>query len=200
MLFTKTKLKSYQKGYILNAVFFRRIMFALKSPENENLFEDSIHILGHLSHHGSHLHPILSGLNCLRAKCDSDIDFFEYISHLFMHHKAAALTKLVHSFKTFKKIRIHSKVLTHFLHPLVYSFLCNEKYAAKTNIVNPAIEIIGLIASLLNWDAYESLLRFYLSKLNPRYDLLISRSEYTTIRAAKIESFFEIFEYKIRIK
>ncbi|XP_068083874.1 small subunit processome component 20 homolog [Anabrus simplex] len=132
--------------------------------KNDAVQYEAVSLLGEMARECADVHPVLKDLAKLANKADPEVDFFENILHLQSHRKARALLRFCDVAKNLEKAP-NPRTLTQFILPLASSFLCSEKYANKSSIVDAAINTIGMVCRLLPWHQYETILRFYLTKL-----------------------------------
>lgn len=153
----------------------------------------SIAFLGYLAMECSDVHPILRDLSPLTNKIDLEVDFFENMQHLQLHRRARALLKFCNFAKTLKK-SINPRTLTQFILPLASSYLCNETYIHKHNIIDAAIETIGTVCKLLPWHQYEIILKHYLEKIRSSIEF---QKQLVRIIVIILDSFhFDLSKYK----
>ncbi|XP_016914705.1 small subunit processome component 20 homolog [Apis cerana] len=153
----------------------------------------SIAFLGYLAMECSDVHPILRDLSPLTNKIDLEVDFFENMQHLQLHRRARALLKFCNFAKTLKK-SINPRTLTQFILPLASSYLCNETYIHKNNIIDAAIETIGTVCKLLPWHQYEIILKHYLEKIRNSIEF---QKQLVRIIIIILDSFhFDLSKYK----
>lgn len=131
---------------------------------NEVVRHESLCLLGELARQCEELHPVFRDLSRLSNKMDPEVDFFENIVHLQSHRKARALLKFCEVAKSLIKPPT-PRTLTHFILPCASFFLCSEKFANKSSLVDAAIQAVGMVCRLLPWHQYETVLRFYLGKM-----------------------------------
>lgn len=157
--------KNSQKelSFILDNTLLLLIKNGLKN-ENNDLRNEMISFLGHLSREFPDVHVVLRDLNKVTSKTDLEVDFFENLTHLQLHRQSRALLKFCKVFKNEPTLP-NTKTLIQFILPLTYHYLCKEKYSNKNSIIDAAIETVGVICRLLPWHQYESLLKFYIGKL-----------------------------------
>ncbi|KAK4873532.1 hypothetical protein RN001_015561 [Aquatica leii] len=156
-------------NYVLNDVLFELIRKGLKS-KIEDVRNECILLLGHLSRECVSAHVIFRDFNRLCNKADVEVDFFENIVHLQMHRHERALLKFCQVFKDKSNVPPHSRTLTQFVIPLISVYLCNEKYAENNKLVNAVVKVLHTVCKLLPWHQYEGVLKFYLSKLHRSAD------------------------------
>lgn len=153
----------------------------------------SIAFLGYLAMECSDVHPILRDLSPLTNKMDLEVDFFENMQHLQLHRRARALLKFCNFAKTLKK-SINPRTLTQFILPLASSYLCNETYIHKNNIIDAAIETVGTVCKLLPWHQYEIILKHYLEKIRNSIEF---QKQLVRIIIIILDSFhFDLSKYK----
>ncbi|KAG7189774.1 hypothetical protein KM043_017437 [Ampulex compressa] len=161
--------------------------------KNEAVRLQSISLLGHMALECAEVHPILRDLSALANKADPEVDFFENMQHLQIHRRARALLKFCATSKTFMKAP-NPKTLTQFILPLASSYLCNETYAHKNNVVDAAIETIATICKLLPWHHYEIILKYYLGKLRGSIEF---QKQLVRLLVAILDSFhYDLSKYK----
>ncbi|KAK2574916.1 hypothetical protein KPH14_002607 [Odynerus spinipes] len=151
------------RRYLMDETILQLIKKGISS-KSEALCLQSIGFLGHMSLECPEVHPVLRDLSLLCNKVDPEVDFFENMQHLQMHRRARALLKFCSVSKTLQKAPT-PKTLTLFILPLASTYLCNEAYLNKNNIIDAAIETVGTVCRLLPWHHYEIILKYYLSKL-----------------------------------
>ncbi|KAI4482212.1 hypothetical protein M0804_008763 [Polistes exclamans] len=152
-----------ERRYIMDETILQLIKKGINS-KSEVLCFQSISFLGHMSLECPEVHPILRDLSVLCNKADPEVDFFENMQHLQMHRRARALLKFCNVSKTLTK-RPNPKTLTQFILPLASTYLCNEAYLNKNNMIDAAIETVGTVCKLLPWYHYEIILKYYLNAL-----------------------------------
>ncbi|XP_035727395.1 small subunit processome component 20 homolog isoform X1 [Vespa mandarinia] len=180
------------RRYLMDETILHLIKKGISS-KSEVLCSQSIAFLGHMSLECPDVHPVLRDLSGLCNKADPEVDFFENMQHLQMHRRARALLKFCALSKTLIK-RPNPKTLTQFILPLASTYLCNEAYINKNNMVDAAIETIGTICKLLPWYHYEIILKYYLNALrrNVQFQKQIIRLIVTIL-----DSFhYELSKYK----
>ncbi|XP_069689745.1 small subunit processome component 20 homolog isoform X2 [Periplaneta americana] len=154
--------------FLVNDTILQLIRTGIRD-KNETVQHESIKLLGEMARECSDLHPVLQDLSKLTSKIDPEVDFFENILHLQSHRKSRALLKFCQVAKELT-VAPSPRTLTCFILPLASMYLCSEKHGHKNNIVDAAIQTIGTICRLLPWHQYETILRFYLSKLRYQVD------------------------------
>nr|CAD7268218.1 unnamed protein product [Timema shepardi] len=131
--------------------------------KNESMRHEAVALLGEMCRECD-MHPVLRDLAKLANKADPEVDFFENLLHLQSHRKTRALLKFCLVARELTKPP-NTRTLTQFILPLASSYLCCEKFATKNSIVDAAIEATGVVCRLLPWHQYETVLRYYLTKL-----------------------------------
>lgn len=152
------------RKFLVDTTLLTLIRNNLKQNSNENAHSESVLLLGELARECSNLHPVLCDLNLLTNKEDVEVDFFENLQHLQFHRKTRALLKICEVYEKVEKAPT-CRTLTQFILPLSSQFLCNEKHVGKNSLIDAAIQVLGIVARLLPWHQYETLLRYYLGKL-----------------------------------
>ncbi|KAJ8865827.1 hypothetical protein PR048_033349 [Dryococelus australis] len=132
--------------------------------KNETVRYEAVALLGEMARECGDLHPVLRDLSKLANKLDPEVDFFENLQHLQSHRKTRALLKFCSVAASLDKPP-NPRTLTQFILPLASCFLLSEKYATKNSIVDAAIQTVGTVCRLLPWHQYETILRYYLTKL-----------------------------------
>ncbi|KAL2713487.1 small subunit processome component 20 [Vespula squamosa] len=151
------------RRYLMDETILQLIKKGMNS-KSEVLCFQSIAFLGHMSLECPEVHPVLRDLSALCNKADPEVDFFENMQHLQMHRRARALLKFCAVSKTLTK-RPNPKTLTQFILPLASTYLCNEAYINRNNMIDAAIETVGTVCKLLPWYHYEIILKYYLNAL-----------------------------------
>ncbi|XP_063244418.1 small subunit processome component 20 homolog [Bacillus rossius redtenbacheri] len=131
---------------------------------SETVQYEAIALLGEMARECGDLHPVLRDLSKLADKADPEVDFFENLQHLQSHRKTRALLKFCHVAGGLDKPP-SPRTLTQFVLPLASRFLLSDKYATKNSIVDAAIQTVGTVCRLLPWHQYETILKYYLTKL-----------------------------------
>ncbi|KAF5285550.1 hypothetical protein FQA39_LY16615 [Lamprigera yunnana] len=156
-------------NYILNDVLFEMIHKGLQCKDNDDLRNECILLLGHLSRECSNAHVVFRDFNKVCNKADVEVDFFENIIHLQRHRHERALLKLCQVFKPSECVP-NPRTLTQFMLPITSIYLCNEKYTENYKLVNASIKVLNMACSLLPWHQYERILKLYLNKLQSNTD------------------------------
>lgn len=163
------------------------------ASRNEVVRLQSIALLGYMAAECADAHPVLRDLSPLVNRADPEVDFFENMQHLQLHRRARALLKFCTLAKTLER-PINPKTLTQFILPLCSSYLCNEAFVNKNNIVDAAIETIGVACRLLPWHHYEIVLKHYLGKLKSTVEF---QKQVVRIVATILDSFhYDLSKYQ----
>ncbi|XP_067627368.1 small subunit processome component 20 homolog [Eurosta solidaginis] len=131
---------------------------------NDNVRYEGIRILGAMARQATATHPVLQDLAPLGDGKDSEVDFFENLTHLQTHRHGRALLKFCVNAQSLTR-RPCTRTLTEFVLPLAQRYLLQEKHAGKHTLIDAAIETVGVVCQLLPWQQYHALLRYYLTKL-----------------------------------
>lgn len=125
---------------------------------------DGIQLLGELARECPDAHAVLADLHHFSDKQDREIDFFDNMVHMQAHRHGRALVRFCTVARTLERAP-QTRTLTQFVLPMATQYVCTERHAAKHGLVTAAIETIGVVAKLLPWHQYESLLKYYLKKM-----------------------------------
>uniref|UniRef100_W8AID2 Small subunit processome component 20 n=1 Tax=Ceratitis capitata TaxID=7213 RepID=W8AID2_CERCA len=136
----------------------------LVRDNNDNVRYEGIRLLGELARQAPATHAVLKDLAPLGDQQDSEVDFFENLTHLQTHRHGRALLKFCAHAQTLTQ-RPCTRTLTEFVLPLATRYLLQEKHAGKHTLIDAAIETLGVACQLLPWQQYHALLRYYLTKL-----------------------------------
>ena len=72
-----------------------------------------------------------------------------------------------------KQIQGHpmkKEIIVSYLLPITESFLMDEKYAKTQNVLDVAVESLGVLCRLLPWQPFADHLKFYLALMQKRLD------------------------------
>lgn len=158
--------KESEKDYLLNGIILDLIRRGITN-KNENYRHESISLLGYLARECPNSHNILNDLSKLSNKLDLEVDFFENLIHLQLYRQTRTLNKFVQIYQQLSTPP-SVRTLTQFILPLTTSYLLMEKFAQKNSLIDASIESLKIITRLLPWHQYESILRFYLTKLRTK--------------------------------
>ncbi|XP_050392090.2 small subunit processome component 20 homolog [Patella vulgata] len=105
--------------------------------------------------------PVFSELQDLKDP-SMDLDFFETIRHIQLQKKAIAVRRLQKYLETHTP---SSGVINHYFLPIISRFIIDESYGKQNDLVDSAVETLGVICKQLPWTAYYQQLKQYLQLL-----------------------------------
>lgn len=147
---------------ILESTVLNTITFKLKNPESKCRSE-CIKLLNELSQKYPHKHTVLSDLKELSK--ESHHNFLHDIVYIQENTQRKAImhyTKLINS----KQIQPSQRSLTQFILPIITHYTCNAMYSKKPSLIEAVVTSISATATLLTWNNYEQILKYYLKKLS----------------------------------
>uniref|UniRef100_A0A914X119 Small subunit processome component 20 homolog n=1 Tax=Plectus sambesii TaxID=2011161 RepID=A0A914X119_9BILA len=108
-------------------------------------------------------HAKLRHLTQLRDTTETDLDFYDNITHIQMHRRQRALRRLTDSLQS-KQVSIPIEVLLAFVLPLAQPYLL-EVVSKTAALSDEAVRLLGQVLSMAPWKRYLAMLEFYLNKL-----------------------------------
>lgn len=157
-----TSLDEQQSIQILENTVLNTITTKLKNPECK-CRSKCIKLLNELSHKYSNQHTVLSDLKELSK--ESHLNFLQDIVYIQENTQRKAImhyTKLINS----KQIQPSQRTLTQFILPIITHYTCNDMYSKKPALIEAVVTSISATATLLTWNNYEQILKYYLKKLS----------------------------------
>ncbi|KAL0280213.1 UNVERIFIED_CONTAM: hypothetical protein PYX00_001577 [Menopon gallinae] len=137
--------------------------------KDENIQTFAISLLGVMARECGDHHPVLKDLSVYANKTDLEVDLFENAVHLQGHRRVRSLLRFVSLSKNLTKAP-NTRTLAQFILPLATRYLCNQKYIEKNTLIDAAISCLGAVCKYLPWHKYQTVLRYYLSKLQGKID------------------------------
>lgn len=155
--------KKAETQYLLERVILNALMKGIKD-KNDVSRNESIQLLGELSRECADYSTVLSDLHPFTDSQNREIDFFDNITHLQIHRHRRALNRFC---KTAQKLTElpSTRTLVNFVLPIVSSYLCNETFRKKVRLTDAAGNCVALIARMLPWPSYKTLLKQFLFKM-----------------------------------
>lgn len=150
--------------FLVDTTVLTLIRNAIGKPSLETLHSEGVLLLGEMARECPNLHPVLKDLNLLTNKADLEVDFFENMQHMQFHRRTRALLRISDVLKSVESAP-NPRTLTQFILPLVSQYICAENHTGKNSLIDAAIQAIGTMARLLPWHQYETVLRYYLGRL-----------------------------------
>ncbi|KAF8589509.1 hypothetical protein K439DRAFT_362879 [Ramaria rubella] len=159
-------LSMQQESPDIESLFMRTLFPALKNGLLSKVELIRNEIIGVLAHAISKCDSIsaLSELRPLLANGDNEANFFNNIYHIQVHRRTRALRRLV---ECMENSHVRSTSIAEIFLPLISHFIIN---APNTDhiLVDVAVVTTGSLARRLNWGAYNSLVRQYMSLIKAR--------------------------------
>jgi U3 small nucleolar RNA-associated protein 20 len=132
---------------------------------NAEIRAESIKFLGELARNHPNVHPVLNDLHPLTNIKNRELDFFDNITHLQKFRHMKALRRCIEIYANKNAMNPNLRTLTDFLLPLSKTFLCADEYRRKSKVIEAAIEYVKIMCQFLPWHQYESILKFYIRKM-----------------------------------
>ena len=161
----------FSRYFKKNPLFFNEVCISIvlktgirsgfKDTTEKTCFE-FIGVLYSLMTHGKDKNSDLKQLSRLMT-ADKETDFWQNLRHIQVHRRARAFMRLA-SNDTLLQSLSQDVLLTYIL-PLADRYLLQESPSATEELSSASVELIGAVSKILEYNAYEALLRKYLKLL-----------------------------------
>jgi U3 small nucleolar RNA-associated protein 20 len=103
---------------------------------------------------------------------DPEQNFFENISHIQLHRRVRAMSKLRGLLESADGENIRQSSLIHVMLPLAYQYLLTDEFSKKDHLtlINEAAGLMGSICKILSWSQYYLVVKTLLRKLDHCHD------------------------------
>lgn len=88
--------------------------------------------------------------------------------------------------KLLENTAIKKEVIISYLLPIAESFLLDDKYAKSQNVLDMAVESMGVLCRRLPWQQYANYLKFYLGQMQKRLDKIKHYVKYVLVYVYKM--------------
>lgn len=99
---------------------------------------------------------------------DPEVDFFENVHHIQLHRRTKAYRKLA---TICSQCNMSQNVMNSYLLPIASHVVFQPLSSREGNMLQEAVNVIGVIASKLNWSNYYNLLRHYMNQLTRNMEI-----------------------------
>jgi len=113
-------------------------------------------------------HELLKDMVPLLAGDDEEANFFNNIYHMQIHRRIRALKRLTEELKTGN---VNPRNISNIFVPIVNHFIYESDKSSEHNLINEAINTIGVASAYLTWGQYYTLVKNTLANIKKKQQL-----------------------------
>ncbi|OUM64553.1 hypothetical protein PIROE2DRAFT_66197 [Piromyces sp. E2] len=165
----QSKNKEIEYEQFQNLVFFTclpAVKRGIKSYKEEARHE-FVTILGLMVNKNKE-HELLKDMVSLLAGDDEEANFFNNIYHMQIHRRIRALKRLTDELKTGN---VNPRNISNIFVPIVNHFIYESDKSNEHNLINEAINTIGVASAYLTWGQYYTLVKNTLANIKKKQQL-----------------------------